>query len=79
MPFYVGCLFLYGAYKCDVVSVIEMAVYIHGVLIFCRCLSDFTVQVSSNFEVVMLLHALCFEDIRFCASRKRGTGGGGWV
>ena len=25
------------------VSVIEMAAYIHGVLIFCRCLSDFTI------------------------------------
>ena len=33
-----------GAYKRDVVVVIKMGAYIHGVLILCGCLlSDFTV------------------------------------
>ena len=27
-----------GAYKCDVVVVIKMGAYIHGVLILCGCL-----------------------------------------
>ena len=27
-----------GAYKCNVVVVIEMGAYIHGVLILCGCL-----------------------------------------
>ena len=39
-----GCLFMWGAYfrmgayKCDVVVVIKMGAYIHGVLILCGCL-----------------------------------------
>ena len=39
-----GCLFVWssyfcmGAYKHDAVVVIKMGVYIHGVLILCRCL-----------------------------------------
>ena len=32
------CLFCMGAYKCNVVIVIKMGVYIHGVLILCGCL-----------------------------------------
>ena len=39
-----GCLFMWGAYFCmgaykrDVVVVIKMGAYIHGVLILCGCL-----------------------------------------
>ena len=39
-----GCLFMWGAYfcmaayKCDVVVVLKMGAYIHGVLILCGCL-----------------------------------------
>ena len=32
------CLFCMGAYKRDVVVVIKMGAYIHGVLILCGCL-----------------------------------------
>ena len=32
---YVGAYFCVGAYKCDVVVVIRMGAYIHGVLILC--------------------------------------------
>ena len=35
---YMGTYFCMGAYKCDVVVVIKMGAYIHGVLIFCGCL-----------------------------------------
>ena len=33
---------------------------------------------SSKFGRILSVGAICFED-RFCASRKGGTGGGGWV
>ena len=33
-----GTYFRMGAYKCDVVVVIKMGAYIHGVLILCGCL-----------------------------------------
>ena len=33
-----GAYFGMGAYKCDVVAVITMGAYIHGVLILCGCL-----------------------------------------
>ena len=42
-----GCLFMWGAYfcigayKCDVVVVIKMGTYIHGVLFLCGCLFRF--------------------------------------
>ena len=38
MPFLVGAYFCMGAYKRDVVVVIKMGVYIHGMLILCGCL-----------------------------------------
>ena len=38
MPFHVGAHFCMGAYKCDVVVVIKIGAYIHGVLILCGCL-----------------------------------------
>ena len=38
MPFHVGAYFCMGAYKRDVVVVIKMGVYIHGVLILYGCL-----------------------------------------
>ena len=38
VPFHVGAYFCMGAYKRDVVVVIEMGSYIHRVLILCRCL-----------------------------------------
>ena len=33
---------------------------------------------SSDFGRMLSVGAICFED-RLCASRKVGTGGGGWV
>ena len=36
--FYVGCPFCMGAYKLNVVVVIKIGAYIHGVLILCGCL-----------------------------------------
>ena len=36
--FCMGVFFSMGAYKRDVVVVIKMGAYIHGVLILCRCL-----------------------------------------
>ena len=33
-----GAYFCMGAYKCDVVVVIKMGAYIHGVFILCGCL-----------------------------------------
>ena len=38
MSFHVGTYFCMGAYKRDVVAVIKMDTYIHGVLILCGCL-----------------------------------------
>ena len=38
MPFHVGAYFCMGAYKHDVVVIIQMGAYIHGVLILCGCL-----------------------------------------
>ena len=35
---YMGTYFCMGAYKRDVVVVIKMGAYIHGVLILCGCL-----------------------------------------
>ena len=37
-PFYVGAHFCMGAYKPNVVVVIKIGAYIHGVLILCECL-----------------------------------------
>ena len=56
VPFHMGAYFCMGAYKRDVVLVIKMSAYIHGVFILCGCLfcvgayyPDFTVaQVSQN-------------------------------
>ena len=36
--FHMGAYFCMGAYKQDVVVVIKMGAYIHGVLILCGCL-----------------------------------------
>ena len=36
--FHMGAYFCMGAYKHDVVVVIKMGAYIHGVLILCGCL-----------------------------------------
>ena len=36
--FHMGTYFCMGTYKCDVVVVIKMGAYIHGVLILCGCL-----------------------------------------
>ena len=41
-----GAYFCMGAYKRDVVVVIEMVAYIHGVLILCGCL--FTVNILQS-------------------------------
>ena len=39
-----GAYFYMDAYKCNVVAVIKMGAYIHGMLILCGCiLPDFTV------------------------------------
>ena len=39
-----GAYFYRGAYKCDVVALIKMGTYIHGLLILCGCLlSNFMV------------------------------------
>ena len=37
VPFHVGAYFCMGAYKRDVVVVIKMGAYIHGMLILCGC------------------------------------------
>ena len=37
-PFHVGAYFCMSAYKRDVVVVIKIGAYIHGVLILCECL-----------------------------------------
>ena len=34
VPFHVGAYFCMGAYKCNVLVVIKMGAYVHGVLIF---------------------------------------------
>ena len=38
VPFHMGAYFCMGAYKCDVVVVIKMGAYTHGMLILCGCL-----------------------------------------
>ena len=38
VPFHVGAYFCMGAYKRDVVVVIKVGAYIHGMLILCWCL-----------------------------------------
>ena len=38
VPIHVGCLFSYGCLLSDVVVVIELGAYIHGVLTFNGCL-----------------------------------------
>ena len=38
VPFHVGAYFRMGSYKRDVVVVIKMGGYIHGVLVLCGCL-----------------------------------------
>ena len=38
MPIHVGCLFSYGCLLSEVVVVIELGAYIHGVLTFNGCL-----------------------------------------
>ena len=44
-----GAYFCMGAYKCDVVVVIKLGAYVHGVLILCGCLlSRFYGNVSTN-------------------------------
>ena len=37
-PFMWGAYFCMGAYKCDVIVIIKIGAYIHGVLILCGCL-----------------------------------------
>ena len=52
-----GCLFMWGAYFCmgaykrDVVVVIKMGTYIHGVLILCGCLLSRFYRMSEEHEV----------------------------
>ena len=41
VPSYMGAYFCMGAYKCNVVVVIKMGAYIHGMLIMCGCLFPF--------------------------------------
>ena len=50
--FHLGAYFCVGAYKRDVVVVIKIGAYIHGVLILCGCL-------LSRFTVIGLCFALC--------------------
>ena len=45
MPFMLGAYFCMGAYKHDVVAVIEMGVYIHGCLFSMGAYPDFTVYI----------------------------------
>ena len=49
MPIHVGCLFSYGCILSDVVVVIELGAYIHGVLTFNGCLlSQFITMTESR-------------------------------
>ena len=43
-----GAYFCMGAYKCNVVVVIKMGAYIHGVLILCGCLLSGNLSDSSE-------------------------------
>ena len=44
----------------------------------CPCMALMEIHASSKFGRMLSVGAIRFED-RFCASRKGGTGGGGWV
>ena len=72
--FHMGAYFCMGAYKHDVVVVIKMGAYIHGVLILCGCLlSRFYGMVlhSSNFYMLQNLRSYMHiyqEPVNVCSS-----------
>ena len=61
MPFYVGAYFCMGAYKRDVVIVIKMGAYIHGMPVLLGAYyPDFTVQyVHSILQCLICSGVLC--------------------
>ena len=68
--FPMGAYFCMGAYKRDVVVVIKMGAYIHGVLILCGCL-------LSRFYGTYTKSTLYCKQTCFCVYKQR-KGGFNW-
>ena len=61
VPFHVGAYFCMGAYKRDVVVVIKMGAYIHGMLIFYECLLSQFYAMCSIALIKLKFHSFTYK------------------